>query len=356
MKTRSIPVRVGGGYEVAVGAGLLEQSGALLRGALGDCRLAVVSDETVARLYAPRLLASLRGAGYEAVLTTFPAGEANKRLATVEGMLEFFAEARFTRGDCVVALGGGVAGDMAGFAAGVYLRGVRFVQIPTTLLAAVDSSVGGKTGVDLAAGKNLAGVFHQPELVVCDTDCLLTLPPEQFACGAAEAIKTAMLGDAQLFEAFETGRAAEDIGDVIARCVTYKARVVEADERESGMRKLLNLGHTLGHAIEKASGYTILHGQAIAVGLAAFSRAAERLGTAREPISARVERVLRQSNLPVDTEFSPETLYEAALSDKKRIGGTITVVLPRRIGECELQTIPVEELLTVFRLGLGERT
>ena len=267
-------------------------------------------------------------------------------------MLEFFAEQRLTRKDAIIALGGGVTGDMAGFAAGCYLRGVRYVQIPTTLLAAVDSSVGGKTAVDLAAGKNLAGLFHQPTLVICDTDTFETLSPDEFANGSAEAIKTGILDDDTLFSLFETGDVHQDISSIVEQCVSYKARIVEADETETGERKLLNLGHTAGHAIERCSDFTMPHGHAVAIGLCIIARAAERLGWAKEPIARRIETALARNGLPTRTEFSPEALAEAALSDKKRAGGNITLVIPKKIGDCALMELPVDRLIDVFRAGM----
>ena len=347
-----IPVRVREGYDVVIGGGLLRESGRLMRAALGERRLAVVTDSNVAKLYLPALLTSLSDAGFDACSYVFPAGEANKRLSTLSGMLEFFAEQHLTRRDCVVALGGGVTGDMAGFAAGCYLRGVQYVQVPTTLLAAVDSSVGGKTAVDLAAGKNLAGLFHQPSLVICDTDTFATLSPDEFANGAAEAIKTGILDDEALFSLFEAGDARANVTDIVAQCVAFKARIVEADETETGIRKTLNLGHTAGHAIERCSDFTIPHGHAVAAGLAIIARASERLGWATEPISQRIETALTRNGLPITTGFTPEALAEAALSDKKRAGGTITLVVPKKIGDCALIDIPVEQLLDVFRAGM----
>jgi 3-dehydroquinate synthase len=352
MEHRVIPVRVREGYNVVIAGGLLEESGSLLRAALGDCRLALVTDSNVAGLYLERMLISLRAAGYTVNSFVFPAGEQNKNMQTLADVLEFFAGERLTRTDCVLALGGGVTGDMAGFAAGCYLRGIRYVQLPTTLLSAVDSSVGGKTAVDLAPGKNLAGLFHQPSLVLCDTNCLNTLPQSEFANGAAEAIKTGILEGEALFSLLETGNAREHIDEIIARCVSFKARVVEQDETETGLRKTLNLGHTAGHAIEQCSGYTIPHGHAVAIGLAIIARAAEALGWAEEKISARIEAALVKNDLPITTEFSPEALANAALSDKKRAGGQMTLVVPRGIGDCTLMDLPVEQLERVFRVGM----
>ena len=352
MDHRVIPVHVREGYNVLIGGGVLRESGRFIRAALGKRKLAIVTDSNVERHYLSPLLESLKVAGYDASTFVFPAGELNKRMNTVADMLEFFAGAQLTRKDCVLALGGGVTGDMAGFAAGCYLRGIDYVQLPTTLLAAVDSSVGGKTAVDLSAGKNLAGLFHQPSLVLCDTECFNTLSPDEFANGAAEAIKTGILDDETLFSLFESNDGKQNIEEIVAQCVAFKAKVVEQDERETGLRKTLNLGHTAGHAIELCSGYSIPHGHAVAVGLAIIARAAERLKWATEPVAERIVRVLKQNNLPTTTEFSPDALANAALLDKKRAGGVITLVVPRRIGECTLLDVPVGQLAEIFRAGM----
>ena len=348
---RTIPVNTNPPYGVAIGPGLLKDCGRRLREIIPPCHMAVVTDSTVGPLYLETVTESLRAAGYAVSAYTFPAGEESKRFETLSGILEFLAEEHLTRTDCLIALGGGVAGDMAGFAAACYLRGIRCVQMPTTLLSAVDSSVGGKTAIDLRAGKNLAGAFLQPAAVLCDTDCLKTLPPAVFADGAAEAVKTGVLCDETLFALFEDGTLRVDPAEVIARCVAYKAGVVERDEKEQGERKLLNLGHTVGHAIEKCSGYAIPHGHAVAAGLAVIARAAQALGWAEEPLAERVCACLEKLSLPVSTEFSPEALAEAALADKKRAGGNITLVIPKKIGLCELKTVPVAELLPVIRAG-----
>ena len=234
-------------YTVTIGPGLLKDCGPRLREVIPPCHMAVVTDSIVGPLYLETVTESLKAAGYAAGTFEFPAGEESKNVSTLSDILEFLAKERLTRSDCLIALGGGVAGDMAGFAAAVYLRGVRYVQMPTTLLSAVDSSVGGKTAIDLRAGKNLAGAFLQPAAVLCGTDCLNSLPPAVFAGGAAEAVKTGVLCDEGLFALFEDGTLKADPAEVIARCVEYKAGVVERDEKEQGERKLLNLGHTVGH-------------------------------------------------------------------------------------------------------------
>ena len=349
---QTIQVHTAPAYEVSIGGGLLHTCGQRLREVLVPCRVAVVTDSTVAPLYLKTVTGSLEGAGFTVCSYIFPAGEGSKNFTTLSAILEFLAKQRLTRTDCIAALGGGVTGDMAGFAAACYLRGIRCVQLPTTLLSAVDSSVGGKTAIDLKAGKNLAGAFLQPAAVLCDTDCLRSLPPEVFADGAAEAIKTGVLDDESLFALFEDGTLTAAPEEVIARCVGYKAGVVERDEKEQGERRLLNLGHTVGHAIEKCSGYAIPHGHAVAAGLAVIARSAEALGWTEEPVAARIAACLAQNGLPTGTDFSAEALAEAALADKKRTGGDITLVIPKKIGVCELKKVPVAELLPIIRAGL----
>ncbi len=353
---RTIRVHTDPEYTVTIGPGLLRECGSRLSEVLSPCHIAVVTDSTVAPLYLETVKSSLLEAGNQVSTYVFPAGEGSKNFDTLSQILEFLAEEHLTRADCVAALGGGVTGDMAGLAAALYLRGVKYVQLPTTLLSAVDSSVGGKTAIDLKAGKNLAGAFMQPAAVLCDTDCLSTLPPEVFADGAAEALKTGVLCDETLFSSMEHGLAASRLEEIIARCVSYKAGVVERDEKEQGERKLLNLGHTVGHAIEKCSGFTIPHGHAVAAGLAIMTRAAENLGwmtgESKRAIEAeRIESAVETLGLPSSTEFSPEALAQAALSDKKRAGSSITIVVPSKIGRCELKTIPVTELRSVIEAG-----
>ncbi len=351
---KRIQVNTKPSYEVLIGPGVLSESGAYLKGLFPDSRLAVITDSTVAPLYLETARESLTAAGYTVSTHVFPAGEASKNFVTLSGILEFLASVPLTRTDCLIALGGGVAGDMAGFAAACYLRGIRYVQMPTTLLSAVDSSVGGKTAIDLKAGKNLAGAFLQPSAVLCDTDCLRSLPPEVFADGAAEAVKTGVLCDESLFALFEDGSLTVNPAEVIARCVAYKAGVVERDEREQGERKLLNLGHTIGHAIEKCSGYRIPHGHAVAAGLAIMARSAERQGMTEEPVADRICACLKAQNLPVVTEYPPDMLAEAAGADKKRSGDEITIIVPRKIGRCALEKMPVSGLLFTIRAGWRE--
>lgn len=351
MELRKIKIAVSPAYPVFIGSGLLCRSGETAA-ALPRCHsAAVITDTAVGPLYLDRVESSLRRAGLSVCSYLYPAGEAAKTLSTLSDILEFLSEHRLTRTDCVLALGGGVCGDMAGFAAGCYLRGISFIQIPTTLLAAVDSSVGGKTAVDLPQGKNLAGLFHQPAAVLCDTDCLRTLPETELACGAAEAVKTGVLAGDGLFSLLENGFP-PDWTEIIAQCVACKGRIVESDPEERGLRRTLNLGHTMGHAIERCSNFAVPHGQAVSVGLACAARAAQRLGWTEEPCAARIVSALTRCRLPVFPPFSAKELAAAALNDKKRSGDSIALVIPARIGKCALKTIPVTGLENFFSAGM----
>lgn len=335
-------------YDVLIGPGLLSRVGEFMREAIPPCRAAIISDSTVDALYGDEVESSLRTAGYAPLRCTFPAGEQNKRLDTLGEILEFLAENHMTRTDVIVALGGGVTGDMAGFAAAVYVRGIRFVQVPTTLLAAVDASVGGKTAVDLKAGKNLAGAFHQPSLVVTDTDVLRKLPQALLSDGAAEMIKHGVLAYPELFDALCRPDWTERLDELVARNVAIKRDVVNADEFETGLRQQLNLGHTFGHAIEKCSDFALSHGQGVAIGMVIAAGAADQTEICRKIIAA-----CRSCGLPVKSPYSAEELARAALSDKKRKGDRITLVLPETIGKCRLEKIDVAGLEDAFRRGIA---
>ena len=351
---QTVKVRASTEYDVLIERGILKRAGELIKEYMGAGRALLITDRTVDRLYLKAALESLKSAGINCEKFVFEDGEEHKSLKTVGDILSFAAQLNLNRSDIFIALGGGIVGDVTGFAASAYLRGIRFVQIPTTLLAAVDSSVGGKTGVNLPEGKNLAGAFHQPSLVLCDPDCFDTLSDSLFADGAAEAIKTGVLSGETLFSLFEDGTLTDAPAEIIARCIRYKAGVVERDEKERGERRKLNLGHTAGHAIEKCSGYAIPHGHAVAVGLAVMARASERLGWAEPGVSARIAACLEKNGLPTGTDYPAEALAQAALADKKRSGDSITIVVPRAIGGCELKRIPVTELLPIIAAGLGE--
>ncbi len=344
-----IPVKTSSGtYQVRIGRGLLAGVGEIIKELGPAGAVAVVTDSNVAALHLPALQESLKGAGINCHTYVFPAGEPSKTLSTVADILNFMAEKRITRGDLVVALGGGVVGDIAGFAAAIYLRGIRVVQLPTTFLAAIDSSVGGKTGVDLPAGKNLAGAFKQPSMVICDVDTLKTLPMEVFHDGTAEAIKYGVIADRQLFDMLAAGGLEENLEAVIARCVQIKADIVGRDEFDRGERALLNLGHTIGHAVEKCSNFAVSHGRGVAIGMVMIASIAAKQGWTTEDFSPAIATALQRYGLPTDTQFTPEELIPFMSSDKKREGGTINFVIPTAIGRCVTHSHPVAELPALF--------
>lgn len=322
-------------YRVHVGSGLLSECGALLRGVSEAKMVALVSDEGVAAHYATAVDISLARAGYKVASFTVPAGETSKSWALAGDLLEQFAQFGVGREDVVVALGGGVVGDLAGFAAATYLRGIAFAQIPTTLLAMVDSSVGGKTGVDLRAGKNLAGAFKQPLIVIADTDSLSTLPDREWRSGLAEVAKTAVLSGDEFMdwlmdnEAAISSREEGAVREIVTRCVAFKAGVVSRDEKEEGPRECLNYGHTLGHALEKVLGYgTVTHGEAVAEGMRFVSRVAVEVGQAETAFVKRQDRLLDALGLPsLDVFAEPTALLSAMRSDKKVRARAIRMVL-----------------------------
>jgi 3-dehydroquinate synthase len=323
---RTVSVQASKSYDITIGEGLLS--------GIGEFAV-VVTDDTVAALY---------GKYFSCPIFVFTNGEQSKTIETLASLLNFLAEYKVTRNDTIAALGGGGVGDLTGFAAACYMRGIKFAQIPTTLLAMVDSSVGGKTGINLPAGKNLAGAFHQPEAVFCDISTLGTLSDEIFHDGCAEIIKYGVLADRKLFDT----PIRENLENVIARCVEIKRDIVSEDEFETGKRKLLNFGHTVGHAIEKVSGYTITHGCAVAAGMAIVARAS---GCRDAP---EIVNMLERYHLPTNTIYSAKELAEACLSDKKRDGGYITMIFPERIGKCVLKDVPVSELESLINRGLEE--
>ena len=347
-----ITVAASGTYDIVVGQGLLSATGSLLAGRHKACKIMVITDDQVAPLYAATVEDSLHQAGFDVCRYTFPHGEQSKNMNTLVDILETLASRQFTRTDLLVALGGGVTGDMAGFAAATYLRGIGFVQIPTTFLAAIDSSVGGKTAVNLAAGKNLAGAFHQPILVICDYVTLNTLPPQELASGGAEAVKYGVLTDKELFRMLSIPNWMDRMHEIICRCIAIKRDLVMTDEFDTGARQLLNLGHTLAHAIEKESGYTISHGQAVAMGMVVIARAAHRYGLTDTDCSEEICRTLQHHHLKTVCPYPISDLCHTVLNDKKRTGGTITLVIPKSIGDCMLHKLPVEELEKFFSLGM----
>jgi 3-dehydroquinate synthase len=342
-------------YAIEIGNGLLAGLGKdCARLGLGR-QCAIISDSNVAPKYGTAAQAALREKAFEPVLIRVPAGETAKSLKTVQRCYDELAAHRLERKSFIVALGGGVVGDLAGFVAATYLRGVAFVQVPTTLLAQVDSSVGGKVGVNLKAGKNLVGAFHQPRLVLCDLESLATLPAREFRAGLAEVIKYGVIYDRALFARLERDlprllkRDAATLAAVIARCCEIKAEVVGQDETESGLRAILNFGHTIGHALEAISHYgKYLHGEAIAIGQVAAAKISRRLLGLPEHEVQRIERLLKSAGLPTKLKLSATQkakLTAAMKLDKKVSAGEITFVLAKRIGQVKYgQRVPASVL------------
>lgn len=332
--------------------GLLSQAGKLLSERLKSRRALLVCDDITASLYAGKVTESLENAGFDVASFVFPHGEANKTWSTAGSILEAAAGAKLTRSDFFISLGGGVCGDITGFAAAVYLRGVKFVQIPTTLLAAVDASVGGKTGVDLGAGKNLAGVFHQPECVLFDPDVIGTLPREQLDEGKAEIIKHAVLAGGRLYGVASCGAILDDIEKVVAMNVEIKRKYVEADPCDTGCRQLLNFGHTIGHAIEKCSNYTISHGRAVAMGMVAETKAFVKLYNEKSEIIEIIKSLLEKNSIKFDIPYTARELAQAAIHDKKMADGNLNIIAPLEIGNCQLKSIPISRLEEYIAAGV----
>ncbi len=366
----TVQVKASTEYSVVIGRGILASAGEMILPLFTGRKLCLVTDSTVEKLYADTVTKSLSNAGFDVCRFVFPAGEESKCMATYAALQEFLAENRLSRKDGIVALGGGVTGDLAGFAAATYLRGIDFVQIPTTLLAAVDSSVGGKTGIDLAAGKNLCGAFHQPRLVICDIDTITTLDYMDYIGGMAEVIKYGVIRDAELFGLLEDRvsdmykahkgddeDAMELLEQVIATCVGIKRDVVEADEFEGGLRAILNFGHTAAHSIENISGYKIPHGVAVAVGMGTAAEYAYKKGMLAFDEAVRIWEIIDAYDLTSSEEaaaewyeldpklFTPQAMAEVALSDKKAGGGSINLVIPTAIGSCEIVKTPTDKLI-----------
>ncbi len=349
-------------YQVHIGTMLLEQAGTLVRAACGGARAAVITDTNVGPLYAHIVTKSLADAGYQVCSYAFPAGEEHKRADTLVSILEFLAEHELGRKDVVVALGGGVVGDVAGFAAATYMRGINLAQMPTSLLAMVDSSVGGKTAIDLAAGKNLAGAFWQPRVVIADVGCLGTLTPEQLADGCGEVIKHGVIRDKALFMQLEQTPLTHDllmqnlglVAAIIARNVEIKRDVVVADEREAGLRKLLNFGHSAGHAIEALEEYHLGHGNCVALGMGIVARAAVARGLCDADLPGRIAELATRHGLATTCPWDADRIYSEALHDKKRQGNAIDVVLPHALGTCTIEHMTLDDFHALLVEGLME--
>lgn len=325
-------------YDVLIDGGLLEACGNLIRKVTDAEKALVICGDTVEGLYADTVLISLENAGFLASAFTYAHGEKSKTLETYGCIMKCLATLEFSRGDVIIALGGGVTGDLAGFAAATYMRGMDFVNIPTTLLAMADSCVGGKCGVDMPQGKNMVGTFYQPKLVICDTDTLKTLPEDVYAEGWAEVVKYGILS-----KNVQITTSDYYVAKLIFDCLSVKKGYVERDEFDGGERRFLNLGHTLAHAIEEYSEYTVSHGKAVSIGLAVMTHN-----------NSEVCEALKSHGLPVDCPYPAEELCKLMISDKKRKGDKITLVVPAEIGRCELVDVPVSELESFIFGGCHE--
>lgn len=345
-------------YSILLERGLLAQTGKhCLPLFPAGTRAMVISDSNVFPLYGETVMDSLRQAGYEACSCVFPAGEQSKLLSTVETFYRALGENGFTRSDFIVALGGGVTGDMAGFAAATFLRGISFIQVPTTLLAQVDSSVGGKTGVDTPFGKNLVGAFHQPRLVLIDPDTLSTLPEHFFRDGMGEVIKYGCIMSPSLFEQVCTGHAKDELESILYQCIDCKRQVVEQDTRDTGNRMILNFGHTLGHALEKIHGFeagSLSHGMAVGIGMVLAAKAGEENGITQPGTASRIEKALLSYGMPISDPPPLADVLAATAMDKKSAGDSLRLILLKDIGESLIYPVKKAELPSFF--GLAKET
>ncbi len=339
-------------YDVIISEGLLAKAGCFLSRQISPSVCAVVTDDTVDALYSDALIASLNKEEIRCVKFVIPHGEKSKNAENYLALLDFFSESHLTRADAVIALGGGVVGDLAGFAAATYMRGCKLVHIPTTLLAMVDPSVGGKCAIDLRAGKNMCGTFYSPHLVLCDTDLLKTLPAEAFLDGCAEIIKYGCIADPALLEYLE--KCGRDFDDqyVISQCVKIKSDIVFQDEFDSGVRRILNFGHTVAHALEKASDYRISHGRAVAIGMAVIAESSAHEGLCLRAVRDGIITLLKRFGFELHHGFEPEELFKYIGSDKKRDTNGITVVLPYMAGQARLIKTEPDKLYDFLRFGV----
>lgn len=350
---KTITIHASTPYSVLIETGCMPRCGQLTAQVFAPGRTAaVITDDTVSALYRNTVETSLRQAGFSVCSFVFPHGEDSKSHDTLLQVYDFLIEHNITRSDFLVALGGGVVGDLTGFAAATYLRGIPFVQIPTTFLAAIDSSVGGKTAVNIPAGKNLIGAFHQPSLVVCDPQTFSTLPPETFADGCAEMIKYALIWSEEFLSLLEQCDIQQQIEEIVARCVDIKRQVVEQDEHDCGIRMILNYGHTLGHAIEKVTNHAVTHGQGVAMGMVLITRLGIRMGHCDRALLQRLCAVLERYHLPTAYHGEPGDLAQSCLHDKKRAGNTIRLILVSEPGKADIIPVAADELSRMLQEGL----
>lgn len=348
---KSVTVNTSTPYDVLIEKGCLSRCGEFAAKLFVPQKstAAIITDDRVSSLYLKTVSDSFQKAGFSVCSFVFPNGEDSKSHDTLLQVYDFLIQNNITRTDFIVALGGGVVGDLAGFAAATYLRGIRFMQIPTTFLAAIDSSVGGKTAVNIPAGKNLIGAFHQPSLVVCDTDTFQTLEPQTFADGCAEMIKYAMIWSEDFLKLLESCDINEQIEEIVAYCVDIKRQVVEQDELDSSIRMILNYGHTLGHAIEKVTNHAVTHGHGVAMGMVLITRLGIKLGFCDKALLERLCRILKQYHLPCEYNGNLAELAESCMHDKKRSGNTIRLILVSTAGKAEIVPMETQKLVNLLK-------
>ncbi|MCC8074292.1 MAG: 3-dehydroquinate synthase [Clostridiales bacterium] len=346
---QKLTVKVSDEYDILIERGLISKSGELVKSVLPAKKITLVSDTNVYKIYGDLVKNSLENAGYTVFTYIYQAGEESKTTSVAVDIVEFMAQNGLTREDGVVALGGGVCGDMAGFAAAIYLRGIKFVQIPTSLLAQVDSSVGGKTAVDLPQGKNLCGAFHQPSLVIIDPDTLDTLSDHYFSDGMGEVIKYACIKSNELFDRLVNENPKNFIEDIIYQCVDIKRRIVENDEKEHGERALLNFGHTCGHAIEKLWNFkNISHGEAVGIGMVMISKVGEKLNITEPKTTDKIIKVLEKNNMKTGDSHSVREIVSAMSADKKRTGTGIKFIMLHSIGDSFIYPVENDKIPQIF--------
>lgn len=347
-KMRKIQINTSNKYDVIIDTNCLSKIGELSTPLCKTKKAMIITDDIVDKLYSKTVEISLINSGFDVHKYVIPNGEYSKNTDNFLKILNELANENFTRTDTLFALGGGVVGDLTGFCASVYLRGISFIQIPTTLLAAVDSSVGGKTAINLDAGKNLAGAFYQPKLVLFDINTLSSLPDKIISDGMAEVIKYGMIYDKSLFESLKNNNISEDI---IARCVEIKKEVVTEDEFENELRKILNFGHTIGHAIEKCSNYSLGHGMCVAIGMALITKFCVKSGVCNQNDYEELCEVLQLYSLPIQYNYDVEAICQVINSDKKRSGELISLILIKQIGKCFIKDIPLSDIKEIVRYG-----
>lgn len=335
-------------YDVITGYDIIKNAGAYIREVLNPCRLCIITDSTVNNLYSQVLLTSLIESGFQTSKIVFPPGEHSKNLSTYTNILEALADEGITRSDAIIAFGGGTVGDIAGFSAATYMRGIKYIQIPTTYEAAVDAAYGGETGLNLMSGKNLVGAFWHPSLVICDYRYFDSLNDERLKDGAAEAMKFAAISERSLADRI----LAKDYPYVVERCISIKKSLIEADEKCYGLRQILGFGHTIGQAVEKLSSYSLTHGHAVAIGMVAESKAAFRASLTKTDISGELSDIFASLGFDTSCHYSADDIYALAVMDKKIFGDKISVIVPERFGKCSLHRISISALKEYIREGL----